>query len=594
MVAELQKKYQLPPPERVSEESERIAAGQFMALMEDLLQRGYADVGLNMGIAMPVGGFGSFSYLMLSAANMKEMLDQYCHYYGIIASGDRMPIWKREEKEFYIEFYLSDGRDIVKVARSDFILACTVHMFQQALPSFYPTKIYAYGDGYSYKERYKDVLNTKHIEFNAQTLRIYGRLDILEKSFPNANPSLCKVFRKELDMLLRQINSEENIIDQIQQMMAQADNLRDMNLGAIAEQLKIGERTLARQLAEYDISFRDLLANYKSTRAIRLLAQGKTVDQVSYYLGFSERAAFDRAFKKWQGVTASRFQEDYNQSGATEMDILSNDQLPNLPMAAKQILSMINDGNYNMDELAAIVEQDPSLTAKLLALANSAMYGVLQINSIKDAIVKVFGVDTLRNLALGMLAGECFDTSRCASFSIKFYWVHSLATGQLANEIAKESGLADPSDTYLLGLLHNIGTLLLVQTKPIEANKVFANEDLHWLTLKEILDVETKEMGVDTCSAGAMLASFWNLPKYLSVGIRYLADEKYKGEYADMIKIIAACEYYVRLIKQPDKKLDAIEDLEKVSGLDHQRVKDMLSSFESKISELESVAEAMV
>ena len=595
LIEKLQQEFALPSQERIAEETEHMALGQMVSLLKELSdEQGYPDIGLRIGSHLSVGCYGSLSFLMISSATFREMLDSFCHYYPVIAGDVDQPRWSQAGKEFYLELYPSLSAQKIPIVRSDLMLAGTCCLLRNSTQGlFEPTRVAICGDGGGYPERYQEYLKTSRLEFNNATIRVYGSVELLDKPLPSANPLLCKVFRKELDVVLRALNAEQTIIDQIQQILAAAENLGKVSLGSVAETLHLGERTLARQLAEYDISFRDLLANYKSTRSIRLLAEGKSVDEVSYYLGFSERAAFDRAFKKWQGVTASRFQDDYQRSGVKEMDILDNEQLPVLPMAANQILKLINDNNYDMEELGAVVERDPSLTAKLLALANSAMYGVIQIGNLKEAIVRVFGANTLRNLALAMLANECFDTSRCSAFSLKKYWVNALATGQLASELAKASHCADPADAYLLGLLHNIGTLLLVQRRPQDMAEVLQQKDLETASLFEICQAEKEILGVDACSSGAMLSAFWNLPRYLTVSIRVLMDRSYQGEAQELVHLVAAAEFAVRVMSAGGGLESARQQLSEASGLDDDSTLKLLADFRENFEKIETAANGL-
>ncbi|WP_101758341.1 HDOD domain-containing protein [Oceanicoccus sp. KOV_DT_Chl] len=591
----LQSKLSLPAAERIGEESERLALSQIYGLLSEIgIAQGYQDIGLRIGAKLPVGCFGSLSFLMIASATLRDLLDNYCRYYGVIIHGVDMPRWQQLGDELYIDFPLPSQDEIVDI-KADLILAGCYSLINHALNyHFFPTRIEVCGSGGEYQHRYADWLNCSTVTFNKPNLRIYAKAELLDKPLPGANHSLCRVFRKELDMFLKQLNTEQTIIDQIQQILATTENLGKVTLTSMASALALGERTFSRQLAEYNVSFRELLANYKSTRAIRLLADGKTVDEVSFYLGFSERAAFDRAFKKWQGVTASRFQEDYQFSGTGDFDINDDAQLPNLPIVANQILDMINAGNYQMDALAAIVERDPSLTTKLLALANSAVYGVAAVATIKEAVVRVFGVDTLRNLALAMLANECFVTNRCSGFSLKKYWLNALATGQLAADVAKLSGCADPGQAYLLGLLHNIGTLLLVQRRPVDMNEVFQQQGLELASLAEICAAEKRLLGVDACSAGATLAAFWNLPRYLAVSIRGLLNDGYQGEASELVHLVAAVEHVVRVLPANGALLSPVQQrLQSVAGLESQQIHDLLAEFRIKLDIIRVAAEQL-
>jgi AraC-like DNA-binding protein len=67
-------------------------------------------------------------------------------------------------------------------------------------------------------------------------------------------------------------------------------------------------RTLQRRLAEEGTSFRGLLDDVRRTAAARhLRTPGLSNAEVAYVLGFSELAAFQRAFRRWYGVTPGEF-----------------------------------------------------------------------------------------------------------------------------------------------------------------------------------------------------------------------------------------------------------------------------------------------
>ena len=596
LLQELQQQYQLPSLEQMADETTRLHSSQMVAIYRELaFTRGIADIGLQIGSHLSPGCLGSLSFLLMAAANLRELLGYLCHYYPIIAEGEQQPKWTEQGGQFCLEFFVPQGDDDVRAVRGDCLIAGAHRLLTLAGGNHYrPMQMEVVGDGGDYRTSYGVFLGGASIVFNGKSLKIFADASSLDEALPSANPSLCKVFRKELDVQLKALMSEQTVIDQVQRILVSMENLSQASLGTMAKQLHVSERTLSRQLSEYGVSFRELLANFKSTRAIRLLAGGKPVDQVAYYLGFSERAAFDRAFKKWQGVTASRFQADYQRVGASQVSIVEGEPLPNLPMVASQLLKLLDQPHCEMDELAVLVEQDPILTAKLLALANSAMYGVVEVSCIKEAIVRVFGVDTLRNLALAMLANDCFDARRCPAFTLRDYWLHSLATGQLAAKLAKCSGLdVAVSDVYLLGLLHNIGSLLLVERRAEDMGRFYLEHEVYSLSLSERSDLEMQALGVDACGAGAMLASFWHLPRYLTVSIRGLAVPDYKGEYKELVNLVEAAEALLRALNGFGDREQAEKKLVAIAGIKADKLKSLIDDFSEHYADIEAAANAL-
>lgn len=79
----------------------------------------------------------------------------------------------------------------------------------------------------------------------------------------------------------------------------------------LASTLHITSRTLRRRLTEEGTSFQELKDQVRRDRAIHLLNhQGKMVSEISRELGFSDTAAFSRAFKNWTGVNPSDYRRD--------------------------------------------------------------------------------------------------------------------------------------------------------------------------------------------------------------------------------------------------------------------------------------------
>ncbi len=80
------------------------------------------------------------------------------------------------------------------------------------------------------------------------------------------------------------------------------------SLTELADKRHVSARTLKRQLAEHGTSFQQILDELRRDRALALLdAQDVPVDRIAELLGYSDASNFNRAFKRWMGVTPSSF-----------------------------------------------------------------------------------------------------------------------------------------------------------------------------------------------------------------------------------------------------------------------------------------------
>ncbi len=183
----------------------------------------------------------------------------------------------------------------------------------------------------------------------------------------------------------------------------------------------------------------------------------------------------------------------------------NSDELPTLPAIAHRLIGMAGNEEADAAELAGIIGQDPSLTLKVLQAANSAFYALrMEVTSIKHATV-LLGMQEVKRIAIGSVLAERFmSVAPEAKKQARALWRHVLATAVLAQDFSK-TGEEEP-DLYTLGLLHDLGWLVLVSQAP----KVF----MSLATEKSRTRKEAEEhWGVDHQFWGARLAELWSMPE---------------------------------------------------------------------------------
>lgn len=206
-------------------------------------------------------------------------------------------------------------------------------------------------------------------------------------------------------------------------------------------------------------------------------------------------------------------------------DLISVDSLPPLPVTAAKLLQLAADPDVDIDALTRVIEGDPPLSARILGIANSAFYAPRRpVLTVKAAIVGVLGLNMVRNMAFGMALTGGLSTAECPRFDLAGYRVLSLGTADLASGLARGSTATpapDPDMAYLVGLLHNLGELLLVHLWPREMGQVLAEcgQESDGMAARE-----RSFIGIDHYAAGAALVRHWGLPDAVSDRIAQLAD----------------------------------------------------------------------
>lgn len=184
------------------------------------------------------------------------------------------------------------------------------------------------------------------------------------------------------------------------------------------------------------------------------------------------------------------------------------DELPVLPKIYHQIMTLI-DADADFDKIVALIEQDPAMTAKVLQVANSAFFkgGTA---SLKRAAVFV-GLMTLKDIVAGSAVFTALAATALGPYSIETIWEHAVTCNGLVcemYELIHDEKI--PEDLASVGLLHNVGLLVMLKYFPEELAKIVVLQKKH--PEKSSLLLEEAVISVDHARLGAYLLNWWNMP----------------------------------------------------------------------------------
>jgi HD-like signal output (HDOD) protein len=181
--------------------------------------------------------------------------------------------------------------------------------------------------------------------------------------------------------------------------------------------------------------------------------------------------------------------------------------LATLPEVTTQIIATVENPKSSAGQLHKIIAHDPSLSARILKVVNSAFYGVSgQVGSVDRAIV-LLGMTAVKNIAVAASLGQLFRGAKLgAGVSARDLWNHCISVGVVARELAKAVSVVNSEEIFLAGLIHDVGILVALQTWPEKLQTVCA-------TVKKgdapFCEVERQILGVDHQALGKGLAENW-------------------------------------------------------------------------------------
>jgi HD-like signal output (HDOD) protein len=134
--------------------------------------------------------------------------------------------------------------------------------------------------------------------------------------------------------------------------------------------------------------------------------------------------------------------------------------LPTLPEVALKVRDVVDNPDATAGALADIISTDAALAARLLKVANSALYrGRVEIDSVKMAVARL-GLNMVRNLVTSLVMEQMFQpTTNRLDKRLRELWEHSTQVSATAQVLASKQAGIQPDEAMLAGLIHNIGIL---------------------------------------------------------------------------------------------------------------------------------------
>lgn len=255
--------------------------------------------------------------------------------------------------------------------------------------------------------------------------------------------------------------------------------------------------------------------------------------------------------------------------------------LPTLPGVIAKIVEMVDDEHTTARQLGNEIAKDQVVSAKVLKLVNSGFYGFSQPISTIPHAVAMLGFDTVKSLVLSSGVLELMDRA------LPGLWEHSLACARTCTMIAEEARLEAPEEVSVIGLLHDLGKVILCQTLETD----FAN--VHRRAQRGDMLFVSAELDLLGChhgEIGAWLLSKWALPPKLIEPIQEHHDFNPQRDHAPRTAAIHLADILVRAESfgnGGDRKIPRLEPAAlDVLGFDLPRIEALMKRMNREITEI--------
>ena len=241
--------------------------------------------------------------------------------------------------------------------------------------------------------------------------------------------------------------------------------------------------------------------------------------------------------------------------------VRTNSNLPPLPKILFGLQKLMDDPDCEVEDVYRLIKTDPVLSGRLITLANSALFGTgrEETRNLQDAVVRL-GMKQVMDLVYALELPKTFKKSK--AFDQIEFWKHSMAVAFITRSLAKKmlSNLDDLESSFLAGLMHDVGILVL--------DNIIPQEYFNFLTLKDLsssdkpLELIEEEFKIAHPEVGTeFMKKWWSLPpKVASAALTHHGKGPVKGEPLTLNQVVSTANRIANMNKFAHPVTTAFED----------------------------------
>ena len=233
-------------------------------------------------------------------------------------------------------------------------------------------------------------------------------------------------------------------------------------------------------------------------------------------------------------------------------DLVSgNLKLPSLPSVAQRIQQAFADDAVNAESICTIIQADPAITAKLIMISNSALYGgQASIESLQQAVVRL-GLETTRKQVMTYAVKELFQGKTSAMKAhMQKLWKHSQHVACLCRLMANHLKGFDLEQAQLAGLIHDLGEVAILQYAQ-DNEELIGNPEL---LLKAVKKLRPQITG--------MLLNQWNFgPEFVTAGEECEDWFRNPADKPDLCDLVLIAQYHAYIGTEEMRGLPPVPSL---------------------------------
>ena len=193
--------------------------------------------------------------------------------------------------------------------------------------------------------------------------------------------------------------------------------------------------------------------------------------------------------------------------------------IPAFPATGNKVAQLLTKPDYSVNEVANVIKFDPSITANILKMANSAYFGPRhKISNINDAVVYLGQQNLLRAIQTAGVSKYYKKGAPGYFDKVTDLWEHSVAVALMSQIISKKVTGHEDTTLYTAALLHDVGKIIMgefVRDSLVKISALVSTQNVSFL------EAEESVIGINHAELGGKIAAYWKFPTEIIEAISF-------------------------------------------------------------------------
>lgn len=245
------------------------------------------------------------------------------------------------------------------------------------------------------------------------------------------------------------------------------------------------------------------------------------------------------------------------------------------PDICATVFDLLQSPTASARDFGEVISRDPNLTARLLRIVNSPFYGLASPVDTVSRAIAIIGHRELYHLLVAVSAVTAFSKIASDLVNMDTFWRHSIYCGLLSRALARRCRVPHPERLFVVGLLHDLSSLILYQRVPEAATELLLQSAGKEQTLYQ---GELARFGFSHADLGGLLLRGWRLPEALQQAVRYhhnpahASNVPIEASIAHIGDVLANRSALGAFCEQPDAELSVTAEAWQTVGLSEAEV----------------------